>query len=71
MAISTAKYILLVGGGGAIWGGGSLAKAKAHGGPEVGTFVRRWHFNVEVQAGYGSAHTYAVVNVSRQFSWDE
>src|ERR1700730_1352462 len=29
MAISTANFILLIGGGGAIWGGGSLAAVKA------------------------------------------
>jgi hypothetical protein len=71
MAMSTANFILLMGGGGAIWGGGSLAAVKAHGGPEIGIFLRRWQLHVEVQAGYGSAHTYGVVSVSRQFSWDE
>lgn len=71
MAMSTANFILLLGGGGAIWGGGSLSAVKAHGGPEIEIFLRRWHLSVEVQAGYGSAHTYGVVSVSRQFSWDE
>lgn len=71
MAMSTADFILLLGGGGAIWGGGSLGTIKAHGGPEIGVFVRRWDLNVEVQGGYGSAHTYGVVTVSRHFSWDE
>jgi hypothetical protein len=91
MAMSTANFILLLGGGGAIWGGGSKAHGgpeidglsdeveaydnpaaiKAHGGPEIGIFLRRWHLSVEVQAGYGSAHTYGVVSVSRQFTWDE
>jgi hypothetical protein len=71
MAMSTTNFILLLGGGGAIWGGGSLAKVKAHGGPEIGIFLRRQHLTVEVQGGYGSAHTYGVVTVSRQFSWDE
>jgi len=71
MAVSTADFILLLGGGGAICGGGSLTTVKAHGGPEVGIFVRRWHLSVDVQAGYGSAHTYGVVSVARQFNWDE
>jgi hypothetical protein len=71
MAMSTASFILLVGGGGAIWGGGSLAAVKAHGGPDIGIFLRRWQLRVEVQAGYGSAHTYGVVSASRQFNWDE
>jgi hypothetical protein len=71
MAISTADFILLLGGGGAIWGGGSLAKVKAHGGPDIGIFVRSWHLNIDVQGGYGSSSVYGVVSVSRQFGWDE
>ena len=71
MAVSTANFILLLGGGGAIWGGGSLAAIKTHGGPEIGIFLRRYHLNIEVQAGYGSAHMYGVVSVSRQFSLEE
>jgi hypothetical protein len=71
MAISTADFILLLGGGGAIWGGGSLGTVKAHGGPDIGIFLKSWHLSIDVQAGYGSAHTYGVVSFSRQFSWDE
>jgi len=71
MAMSTANFILLLGGGGAIWGGGSLASVKAHGGPDMGIFLRRHHLSIEIQAGYGSAHTYGVVSVSRQFSFEE
>src|ERR1700737_2128901 len=58
MAISTADFILLLGGGGAIWGGGSLGTVKAHGGPDIGIFLKSWHLSIDVQAGYGSAHTY-------------
>jgi hypothetical protein len=71
MAMSTANFILLLGGGGAIWGGGSLASVEAHGGPEIGIFLRQHHLSIEVQAGYGSAHTYGVVSVSRQFNFEE
>jgi hypothetical protein len=71
MAMSTANFILLLGGGGAIWGGGSLSSVLAHGGPEIGIFLRRHHLSIEVQAGYGSAHTYGVVSVSRQFNFEE
>jgi hypothetical protein len=71
MAMSTANFILLLGGGGAIWGGGSLASVKALGGPEIGIFLRRYHLSIEVQAGYGSDHTYGVVSVSRQFNFEE
>lgn len=71
MAMSTANFILLLGGGGAIWGGGSLSSVKAHGGPDIGIFLRRHHLSIEVQAGYGSAHTYGVVSVFRQLNFEE
>jgi hypothetical protein len=71
MAMSTAEFILLLGAGGAIWGGGSVSNVKAHGGPDIGLFLRRLHLNVSVQGGYGSAHTYGIVTCSRHFSWEE
>jgi hypothetical protein len=71
MSVSTKNYILLFGGGGAIWGGGSLEGVLAHGGPEVGIFLRQYHLDIEIQGGYGSAHTYGVVTVSRQFNVEE
>jgi hypothetical protein len=71
MAMSTSKFILLIGGGGAIWGGGSLDGVKAHGGPDIGIFLRRYHLDIEIQGGYGSAHTYGVVSVYRQFNFAE
>jgi hypothetical protein len=69
--LSTAEVMLLGGVGGAIWGGGSVGNAKGQGGPDVGIFVRRWHASIDLQAGYGSSHTYGLVNFSRQFHWDE
>jgi hypothetical protein len=36
-----------------------------------GIFVRRWHTSIDLQAGYGSSHSYGLVNFSRQFHWDE
>jgi hypothetical protein len=69
--LSTAEVMLLGGVGGAIWGGGSVGNAKGQGGPDIGIFVRRWHVSIDLQAGYGSSHTYGLVNFSRQFHWDE
>ena len=45
--------------------------AKGQGGPDLGIFVRRWHTSIDLQVGYGSSHTYGLVNFSRQFHWDE
>jgi hypothetical protein len=69
--LSTAQFMLLGGVGGAIWGGGSVGNAKGQGGPDFGIFVRRWHASIDLQAGYGSSHTYGLVNFSRRFGWDE
>jgi len=71
IVLSTADVTLLGGVGGAIWGGGSVGNAKGQGGPDLGIFVRRWHANIDLQIGYGSSHTYGLLNFSRQFHWDE
>lgn len=71
VALSTGRLLLLVGAGGAIWGGGSVGQAKGQGGPDVGVFVREWRVSVDVQAGYGSSRTYGMVSFSRTFGWDE
>jgi len=71
IVLSTAELMLLVGAGGAIWGGGSVGDAKGQGGPDIGIFVRQWHANIDVQVGYGSSRMYGLVNFTRQFHWDE
>jgi len=71
VAFSTGRLLLLIGLGGAVWGGGSVGQAKGQGGPDVGFFVREWRIGVDLQAGYGSSRTYGIVSFSRSFSWDE
>ncbi len=71
VAFSTGRLLLLLGVGGAIWGGGSVGQAKGQGGPDVGVFVREWRVSVDLQAGYGSSRTYGMVSFSRSFGWDE
>ena len=71
VACSTGRLLLLLGVGGAIWGGGSVGQAKGQGGPDVGVFVREWGVSVDLQAGYGSSRTYGMVSFSRSFHWDE
>jgi len=70
MRVATGR-LLLLGVGGAIWGGGSVGQAKGQGGPDVGFFVREWRVSVDLQAGYGSSRTYGMVSFSRSFGWDE
>jgi hypothetical protein len=69
--LSTARLLLLLGVGGAVWGGGSVGQAKGQGGPDVGFFVREWRVSIDLQAGYGSSRTYGMVSFSRSFHWEE
>jgi len=71
IVLSNATLMLLAGAGGAIWGDGSVGQAKGQGGPDIGVFVRDWRLSIDLQAGYGSAHGYALVGFSRTFGWDE
>jgi hypothetical protein len=71
VSYSTGRLLLLLGVGGAIWGGGSVGQAKGQGGPDVGFFLREWRVSIDLQAGYGSSRTYGLVSFSRSFSWDE
>jgi hypothetical protein len=71
VAFSTGRWMMLIGAGGAIWGGGTVGQAKGQGGPDVGLFFRKWHLSVDLQAGYGSSRTYGTLSMSRTFGWDE
>jgi len=71
VAWSTGRLLLLLGVGGAIWGGGTVGQAKGQGGPDAGFFLREWRVSIDLQAGYGSSRTYGLVSFSRSFGWDE
>jgi len=68
---STGRLLLLLGAGGAIWGGGSVGQAKGQGGLDAGVFLREWRVSIDLQAGYGSSRTYGLVSFSRSFSREE
>jgi hypothetical protein len=71
IALSRADFLLLAGIGGAIWGGGTLASAKTHGGVDLGIFVPKWHLGIQIQTGYGTSYAYGIVTASKHFSWEE
>jgi hypothetical protein len=71
VACSTGRFLLLLGAGGAIWGGGSVGQAKGQGGADIGVFLREWRVSIDLQAGYGSSRTYGIVSFSRSFGWNE
>lgn len=68
---STGRWLLLAGGGGAIWGGGTEGKPNGQGGPDLGLFLREWHTSFDLQSGYGSSHLYGLLSISTSFGWDE
>ncbi len=68
---STGKWLLLAGGGGAFWGGGSEGRPNGQGGPDLSVFLRELHTSLDLQSGYGSSHLYGLLSVSTTFGWDE
>jgi hypothetical protein len=68
--LSTAQLLLMVGVGGAVWGGGSVGQAKGQGGLDAGFFARESRVSVDLQAGYGSSRAYGMISFSRTFGWE-
>jgi hypothetical protein len=69
--LSTEKYMILGGVGGAMYNGGYLTDAQGQGGPDVGFYYRPWQLGVNAQAGYGNAHQYVQISMYKQLSWFE
>ena len=69
--ISTEKYMILGGVGGAMYVGGFLNDAQGQGGPDLGFYYRPWQLGVSAQAGYGNAHQYGQISMYKQLSWFE
>ena len=69
--LSTEKYMVLGGVGGAMYNGGFLAASQGQGGPDVGFYYRPWKFGVSAQVGYGNAHQYGQISMYKQLSWLE
>jgi hypothetical protein len=66
--LSTEKWILLAGGGGAFYAGGFVPDLEGQGGPDLGVFYRPWNIGVSAQAGYGAAHQYGQLSVYKQLT---
>ncbi|MGB8681635.1 MAG: hypothetical protein WCD12_02010 [Candidatus Binatus sp.] len=69
--LSTEKYMILGGIGGAMYFGGFLSNAQGQGGPDLGFYYRPWQLGVSAQAGYGNAHQYGQISMYKQLSWFE
>ncbi len=69
--LSTEKFMVLGGIGGAMYFGGFLSNAQGQGGPDLGFYYRPWQLGVSAQAGYGNAHQYGQISMYKQLSWFE
>ena len=68
---STEKYMILAGGGGAMYNGGFLDGPAGQGGPDLGFYYRPWQMGISAQAGYGSAHQYGQISMYKQLNFFE
>ena len=68
---STGRWFLMAGGGGAIWGGGTVGQPNGQGGPDLSLYIRELRTSIDLQFGYGSSHLYGLVGISTTFGWDE
>lgn len=71
VAMSTEKFLVLAGAGGAFFVGGVTNGSAGQGGPDVTLFYRPWQLGFMTQFGYGTAKQYGEISLFRQFSWKE
>ncbi len=71
VAMSSEKFLLLAGAGGAFWLGGITDGSAGQGGPDLTLFYRPWQLGFMTQFGYGTAKQYGTISMFRQFSWKE
>lgn len=69
--LSSEKYMILGGAGGALYNGGFLTRSQGQGGPDLGFYYRPWQLGVSAQAGYGSADQYGQISMYKQLGWFE
>jgi len=69
--LSSDRYLVLAGAGGAFFFGGRTDGGAGQGGPDVTVFYRPWQLGVATQFGYGSSRQYGEVTLFRQFSWSD
>ena len=69
VALSTENYLVTAGGGGGIYQGGLISSAGGQGGPDLGVYLRRWGFGVDVQGGYGNAGGFGQLSFIKQFDF--
>jgi hypothetical protein len=71
VALSTEKYLLTAGGGGAVYQGGAVTSVSGQGGPDLGIYFRKWAFGLDLQAGYGNAGGFGQLSFIKQWDFPE
>ena len=68
VAMQTTDWILLLGAGGSVYGGGFISGLAGQGGPMVGVYNKVWQVGGDLQFGYGSPGVYGLLNLYKTFS---
>jgi hypothetical protein len=71
VAWSGEQYMLLAGGGGAIYNGGFIKGLQGQGGVDLGGYLQRLQTGIDLQGGYGNAGWYGEVNLYVTFSFQD
>lgn len=64
----TPDWILMLGAGGAVYGGGFIRGLDGQGGPMVEVYNKAWALGATLQAGYGTPGFYGMLNLYKTFS---
>jgi hypothetical protein len=68
VAMQTPDWILLLGAGGSVYGGGFVSGLDGQGGPIVGIYNRIYQLGADLQFGYGSPGVYGELSIYKNFS---
>ena len=68
VAMQTPDWVLLLGAGGAVYGGGFISGLAGQGGPIVGVYNKVWQLGGDLQFGYGSPGFYGMLNLYKVFT---
>jgi hypothetical protein len=68
VALQTHDWILLLGAGGQVFGGGFINGIDGEGGPIVGIYNRLYQIGADLQFGYGSPGVYGELSLYKTFS---
>jgi len=68
---STETYLITVGTGGAIYGGGEVTGVAGQGGPDLGLYLRQYALGFALQAGYGDAGGFGQLSIIKQWDFPE